>query len=107
MPKDIQPFGAGEGVGFYWIRQNDNSGRCVVLTAIDELGNVDPTGIRSKWDEAAPNREEAVLEHLAGAVSEADAKLERRKAKLPEIPPEPKPKPADPATDRFYSDDGW
>lgn len=75
----------------------------LILVAIDEVGNITPTGAQAEWDDAAPTRHEAALEHLAPAIADADAALERRRAKLPE--PEPKPKPMDEATRRFYTDD--
>jgi len=100
-----------EGVDFYWVRITNfvgprASGSNLRLVAIDEVGNVTPTTARGKDDPAAPTQEEAVLEHLAGAIAATDAKLDRRRAALPDKPePEPTPPTPDRATEKFMEDD--
>ena len=98
--------GASRVDAWYWVQTGDNLGRKahLVLVAIDELGAITTTGVRQRFDEAAATRGDAVVEHLAEAVKEADANLERRRARLGEQPDEPKPPPVDPATRRFFSD---
>lgn len=104
---DIKTYGvgAGSGVGFYWIKEyaGVGVGRCL-LVAIDEYGNVTRTKVGKELDEAAPSESEAVHEHISGGIKAADAHLERRRKKLAENPPEDKPEPMDPATQRFFWD---
>lgn len=103
MTDDIKRYGAGSGLGYYWIKRSSYpGGNYRSLVAVDELGNVTDTGTRADHDEAAMSEEEAVLTHLADAVAQADADLEKRRATLPE--PEPKPEPMDPATARLYEE---
>lgn len=105
---DIRPYGAGEALGYYWVRRSTYAGRAasstVELVAIDALGNVTATGVRGDDDPAAPTEQEAVLQHLGAGIKEADAKLERRRREAPEQEPEkPAPRP-DPATEKFFDD---
>lgn len=101
---DIKRFGAGEGLGFYWVRVDDYSGRRCILVSVDELGNVTRTSAMTEWDAAALKESEAVLEHLASGAREATAHLERRRKLLEENPPTAEPKPMDPATAKLYED---
>ena len=104
---DIKRYGAGEGVGFYWIKERGQWGddKCI-LVAIDEVGNLTRTGGRIDFDEAALTASEAVLEHLGGSIKQADNHLERQRRKLADNPPKAKPEPMDQATARFY-ENGW
>lgn len=101
---DIKRYGAGEGVAFYWVKENDMSGPTCVLVAIDETGNVTRTSGRREYDESAPTEADAVLEHLGGAIRQADGHLDRRRKQLNADPPKPKPAPMDGATAAFLSD---
>jgi hypothetical protein len=71
----------------------------LALVLIDEAGEITWRAMRAPWDDAAPTKAEALQEHLAGLVQEADRDLERRRREAPE--PKPKPPPMDPATRRF------
>ena len=103
MPSDIRPFGAGDGLGFYWIKSYEQFGNdSLELVAIDEVGHFKRTGTRKAFDEAAFTQEEAILEHLAAGIKEADASLDRRRRDAPE--PAPEPPPMDRATRRFHMD---
>lgn len=99
---DLKPLGSTEGIAYYWIQQHDYGSSHLALVAVDELGHVTTTGARSAYDEAAPTQQEAVLDHLAPAIAQADAHLERRRQELPL--PELKPEPVSPATQRFLDD---
>lgn len=105
MANDIRTFGTGEGVGFYWVRGTSgvegHYSSSLTLLAIDELGNVTDTRTRATDDPAALDRAGAVMEHLSGAISEADAHLEKRRAMLKENPPPEPPPIIDPATHNF------
>jgi len=104
---DIKRYGAGEGVGFYWIAEDQQFGDVVcLLVAIDETGTVTRTTARRPHDPAAPTEGQAVLEHLGGAIKLADGRLDRSRRKLAENPPPAKPEPMDQATARFY-ENGW
>lgn len=102
MTSDIRRFGASEGIGFYWVKVNVQHGRGYCeLVAVDEVGTVTQTTGRQDYDETARTREEAALHHLAPAIKEADADLERWRAEAPaEEPP-----PIDRATSRFLEED--
>lgn len=101
----ITPYGQGSGLGYYLIRQADSYSEYTTLVAIDELGNVTDTHLRGPADDAAPTRGDAIKEHLASAIKDAEASLERRRQKLAAEPPkEPDPEPIDPATARFHYD---
>ena len=100
---DIRPLGAGDGVGFYWIRTTSHPGSSALqLVAIDEFGKVTRMPIQSKFDAAAMTQGEAVEAHLGRAIADADRELERRRREAAE--PEPIPPPMDPATARFLAD---
>lgn len=110
MTTDIRPYGSGQGLGYYWIRQASSAGRFtsqnLALVAIDEVGNVTDTGSRRADDEAAMTQEEAVLVHLAPGIKQADADLaRRRKEGAASEPAQPKPQPMDKATRDFLEYD--
>jgi hypothetical protein len=101
---DIRPLGAGDGIGYYWVQKAGGmfGGQYLALVAINEVGEVKPTGLNSKFNHAALTEHEAVVEHLSAGISQADADLERRRREAPE--PEPEPEPMDRATQRFLTD---
>jgi hypothetical protein len=100
---DIRPLGAGDGIGYYWVAKGGSFGNHLTLVAINEMGEVTSTGLHKAWDDAAPHESEAVIQHLAGGLSQADADLERRREAAPEPEPDPEP-PMDMATRRFLED---
>lgn len=102
--KDIRPLGAGDGIGYYWIKEQGSLGGSLRLVAITELGEVTRTELAARWEDAALTEHEAVAAHLAGGISVADVDLERRRREAPE--PEPEPPQMDPATRRFLTDGG-
>lgn len=105
MASDIGSYGTGDGLGFYWVRveQQWGGGHCELI-AIDELGAITTTPGRRDYDPAARTHEEAGLHHLAPAIRQADADLERRRREMPDEGEAPPPAPLDPATARFLSD---
>jgi len=107
MANDIRPFGSADGLGFYWVKSFEQFGNgSLVLLAIDEVGQITGTGARRTFDDAAYTREEAVLEHLAAGIKQADTDLERRRRAKPSEPEgEPKPPPMDRATADFFNYD--
>lgn len=114
MPDDIRPYGASAGLGYYWVRKQSYvgpkvSGGYLALITVGEHGTVMDTGSRRPDDEAGRSEADAVLIHLAAGIEQADADLERRRAeRADQPPPEPVEPPADPATEKFLSDDeGW
>ncbi|MCB0865496.1 MAG: hypothetical protein KDB58_07270 [Solirubrobacterales bacterium] len=106
MASDIRPFGTGEGVGFYWVKVGEQfgPGYCELI-AIDEIGNVTTASARLDYEEVALTRGEAVIQHLAPAIREANKDLEKRRANAPE--PEEKPERLDPATAAFLADESY
>lgn len=107
MSGDIGTLNATPGKATYWVK--DPAGMphatgVLCLVAIDEFGDVTRLPIRSQWDDAAMTVGEAVEQHLAGAIKQADADLERRRRESPPEPEQP-PKRVDPATRTWLSDD--
>jgi hypothetical protein len=102
---DIKKYGTGEGVGFFWIKQEAQmgAGHCR-LVAIDEVGNITRTPVGRELDDAAPTVAEAVEDHIGPAINQADQALERRRRNLAENPPEDQAEAMDPATERFMLD---
>ena len=110
MASDLRPLGGAGNLGWYWVKHpgafiGSPMGQGLRLVAIDEFGNVTRTRRRAEWDDAAPTEEEALLQHLSGAVAQADSNLKRFKRQHEHDPPKPPPPPADPATQRFLMED--
>ena len=105
MASDIQRYGSKDGLGYYWVKVQEQfgAGYCQ-LVAVDDLGDVTQTGVRMDYDEAAATTAEAVLAHLSDAAKDASSKLERRRQRMPAEDEKPSPPPMDPATARFYYD---
>lgn len=106
MITDISPLNQGAGKATYWIKEAagmPQAAGVLRLVAIDEAGDVTRLPIRAEWDDAAMTQAEAVEQHLAGAIKQADADLERRRREKP-AEPEPREPAPDRPTQRWLAD---
>jgi hypothetical protein len=77
----------GDGRAKYWIKVGGGilpgAVDALRLVVLDEHGHVELTPVGKPWDDAAFTREQAIADHLRGAVAEADRNLADAKRRSP------------------------